>query len=421
MATMELRRRSRQSTPPGGHRGRTFHVGALVVGLGVVFLPGSAPGQVSRDYPPNLTEAERELREGRRALEEIVGSELLRAEPPALPDVPELGLSESQSTLLRRLAEARPESWTPEDRAGIEELAPVALELRSGLSADGEVVAVEDLATVGPDLLRAARTLAVFDRLALLDGDEAAFVDGLELRLDLAAGLQLQRGAVGALLGAAILRPVLEDVQRAARRPETLAASLARLEALLLRWRDRVPDAAAVLAREGLLSLDMAEDQPGALGVPDPAGPLLMAPVAHGFALLAEGCREEGCRNTVEGYREGWEAAGDPYRVIADMLIPNLLDMVRKVEALTALTDLAAAALALRLEAAESGRYPASPRELSGVPAARREAGALGYETTAEGGVRLGLTPDAILSAWPQGRRDELRGLLSWELPPVAR
>lgn len=396
-------------------------IGALVVGLGVVLLPGSAPGQASREVPPDLTEAERELRAGRRALEEIVGPELLWAETPALPEVPELGLSESQSTLIRRLAETPPESWTPEDRAGIEELAPVALELRSGLSAGGEVVAVEDLATVGLDLLGAARTLAVFDRLALLDGDEAAFVDGLELRLALAAGLQLQRGAVGALVGGAILRPVLEDVQRAVRRPDSPAASLVRLEALLLRWRDRVPDAAAVLAREGLLSLDMAEDQPGELGVPDPAGPLLMAPVAHDFALLAEGCREEGCRNAVEEYREGWQAGADPYRVIADILIPNLLDMVRKVEALTALTDLAAAALALRLEAAESGKYPASPQELPAVLAAGQEAGAWSYETTPEGSVRLGLTPDAILPAWPEGRRDELRGLLTWELPPVAR
>jgi hypothetical protein len=95
--------------------------------------------------------------------------------------------------------------------------------------------------------------------------------------------------------------------------------------------------------------------------------------------------------------------------------------MVRKIEALTALTDLAAAALALRLDAAESGGYPATPLELPEVPAARREDRAWSYGTTPEGGVRLGLAPDAILSAWSDARREELRGLLTWELPPVAR
>lgn len=391
----------------------------LILSSIVLCLPVAGPSQVSPG-DPDLKGSERMVREGRRALEEIVGRELLGAEAPPLPELPELGLSEAETALVTRLADAAPETWSAEERERIEELFPLDLRLRAALkSPEGEALDPEDVATRGFPLLRAGRLLAVRDRLALLEGDEAAFLDGLELRMDLAGRLWLQPAVIGPILGAAIFQPVLADVQRAAEREQTSGAGLSRLEALLLRWRDRVPDAAAVLAREGLLSLERSEELPGELGAGDPAAPLFMGPVAHDFALLARVCREEGCRAAVEALqaqREGRD--GDPYRVISDILIPNLIHTAEKLDALSGVVSLASTAISLRLGGEESGRYPASLEDLTApLPAGREGAAGWSYEPRPDGGARLRWTGDGVASPWPEPRRAQMLELLTWELP----
>lgn len=180
------------------------------------------------------------------------------------------------------------------------------------------------------------------------------------------------------------------------------------------------PDAAAVLAREGLFTLEQSEERSGRLGGEDPEAALLMAPVAQDFALLARRCREEGCRAAVEALRrQREERDSNPYRVIADLLIPNLIHTAEKVDALSSLASLAESAVALRLEAEESGRYPAEAPELPALSSAGgREPAGWSYERRPGGGVRLRLADEGLVSPWPEPRRAEVLDLLVWELPP---
>jgi hypothetical protein len=391
-------------------------------GLAAVLCMGAVAGmQVHSGEDLHPAKAVRMLREGRAALEEIVGAELLEADVPPLPEVPDPGLSQAGVSRVARLADSAPESWTPEDRAWVEGLLPVDLRLRAALrGTEGEALEPEEVLTQGLGFLKAARLLAVRDRLALMEGDERAFLDGVELRLDLAERLWLQQAVVGALVGGAVFQAALADVQRAVERAETSGSGLARLEALLLRWRLRVPDAAAVLAREGLFTLEQSEERSGQAGGNDPEAALLMAPVAQDFALLARRCREEGCHAAVEALqRQREERDSDPYRVIADLLIPNLVNMVEKVETLSGLARLAEAAVALRLEAEEAGRYPAAEDLPDPLPAPDgSESAGRSYERRPDGGVRLGLADEAVASPWPEPRRAEVLELFVWELPP---
>ena len=388
---------------------------------GVLCVAAVGGAWVRSGKEADLQAAERELREGRAALEESVGPELLGADVPPLPELPEAGISDEVRTLLSRLADTAPEGWTAGDRVRLQELLALDLRLRAALrKPEGEALRSEEVALRGLDLLAAARLLAVRDRLALLEGDEAAFLDGVELRMDLAERLWLQPVVVGPLLGGAVFQAALRDVQQAVERPGTSTMGLSRLEARLLRWRLRVPDAAAVLAREALFTLEQSEERSGNVGGDDPTEALLLAPVVHDFALLARRCREEGCRAGVQALQAQREAREeDPYRVMVDLLIPNLVNAVEKVEALSGLAGLAESAVALRLAAEESGRYPPSLDDLPApLATGGREPAAWSYERRPDGGARLRLTDHATASPWPEPRRAEVLELLVWELPP---
>jgi hypothetical protein len=119
----------------------------------------------------------------------------------------------------------------------------------------------------------------------------------------------------------------------------------------------------------------------------------------------------------------------DPFRVITDLLMPNYSDFLRKLDGSVQLTAVATAAVALRLEALESGGYPPIPEDASDALAAvlaeafstvGPEGEGLEYETLAGEGVgaRLRVTSEGVLGHLPDSRRAELEPLLVWELPP---
>lgn len=412
---------------------RASRVGIAFLVLG---LFGLAAGVVWSEVPesPDLRAAERKLAAARAELEEIVGSDLLGSAAPPLPSGEELeaGLSADDRDRASRLLDGDPEDWTAADREWIDGLLPLDLRLRAALRGEGEEAGEpeERLARMLP-ILRASRLLALRDRLALLGGEAAAFADGLALREDVAERLMLQGDLLGPLLGGAIHQEVLRDVRLAVGRPETPRAVLERIDGLLLRWRLAVPDPAAVVALEGLSLVERIDESPGRVGGEDPLDPLFLAPMARTFADLARTCRERGCSHAVEVLESPSEGGEDPYRSTTDLLMPNVLSAVWRMDWSVELTGAARVAIALRLEAWELGAYPRSLDDLP--PGVAIEDGgtrdlALEYEPPARGragsghppeaGARLRFASEEALSRWPESRRSRVRPMLVWELPP---
>ncbi|MGD2116696.1 MAG: hypothetical protein PVG07_16705, partial [Acidobacteriota bacterium] len=321
-----------------------------------------------------------------------------------------------------------------------EELLPLDLRLRSVLRSEpeeGEGAGPDELAVHLLPLLRATRVLALRDRLELLAGEPGAFADGLELRERFAERLFLRPSLLGPMFGTAIHAEVLRDVRWVVGRAGTSRELLERMDVLLFRWRSRVPDPAAVVAREGLASLERGENLPGDLGgADDAAEAAFLAPMARDFADLARLCREEGCGRAAEVVGRRMEESEDPFRVVTDLLMPNYFGFLARLDGGVELTALAAAAVALRLEALETGRYPAALEDLpdsvvAALATARIAGGGLEYDPpgpggsgsgsgSGSGGPRLRLTSDDLLSAWSESRRAELAPLLVWDLPALA-
>lgn len=394
------------------------------VPLATLLLLTLAPCRAAPGEAPDVREAERELARAIADLEEIAGRKLLRGDPPPLPELPELGLSAEARALTAHLHETDPAEWTPAERERLTALLAGQAGVLSSVGARGEVLDGPLLPEGSRRLLQAAKLVALRDRLALLEGREAEVLSGLESRLDLALRMSLQPGAVGPLLGNAVFLLTVPDLQRMATRPETSSATLERLDALLGRWRAELPDAAAVLARDVLDLVDperrTAKVDEGQVAGDDPAEPLFMAPLARVTAGLAGGCREIGCRAAVAALDRP-DPDGEGYEVIATMMIPNYVDMLRKLEGSGELARLARTAVALRLEALEAGAYP---DELEGVALSLglspEQADEMAYERRPDGeGARLRLASDRLVTDAPERRRAALRPLLAWDLPAV--
>jgi hypothetical protein len=372
---------------------------------------------------PDVRQAERDLERARWELEGIMGSRLLGLDPPPLPEVPPARLSAEEKSLMARLLDAEPGAWRAGDRALLRELLAREEARVAAAGSRGESVAQGELASRVLSLLQGSRLLALRDRLAFVESREMELVAGLEARLNLATRLWLQPGVLGPLVGMAIHRQALQDLRALVVSPAASRAALDRLEALLFRWRLEVPDPAAVVAREGLLMISPGRDVAtvGEL-LPDEAGEAVFAaPLAQDLAELARRCREDGCRAAVAAVERGLLEHEDPYRVIADMMIPNLLDSFRKLAGARELAHLAQAAVALRLDALERGSYAADlDRIASGLGLAPDEAAELAYERRPGGGARLRLLSDRVVTDAPEHRHELLRSLLVWELPPVS-
>ncbi|MFW6012542.1 MAG: hypothetical protein ACOC92_02410 [bacterium] len=397
-----------------------------IVGLSLP-LPSAAlaedpPGSPGPPEPPDLRKAERELERARSELEEIVGSRLLRQDAPALPEVPSSDLSPEESSFLDRLVESPPGDWTSGERERLAELLAGETTRLSAATSRGEAVSMDQLASRALGLLQPSRLLVLRDRLAFAEGREGELVDGLADRLDLATRLWLQPGVVGALAGGMVHLRALQDVQLLAVEPTASREALERLDALLLRWRLEVPDPAAVVAREGLLTTDYDRfDAEYSALVPDEAAyAVFAAPLARDLAELARRCRDDGCRAAVEAIENRFSEDDDPYRMIARMMLPNLLDGVRKLTGTRELTHLAQAAVALRLEALELEGYPEDLERIAArLGLAPEEAETLVYERHPDGGATLRFASDRIVSETPERRRDLVRPLVAWDLPPV--
>jgi len=388
---------------------------------------------------PDVRGAERELIRARDELEEIAGDRL-GEEVPALPVVDEeaLSLSEEERARVERLFAAEPEAWTDQDRRWVRELLPLDLALRgmlaggerddrekegpeaAELAEESEVIVPEELARRSLVLLRAVQVVALGDRLADLDGDLSALLDGIELRDGVAERLFLQPGLIGSVIASTIHLEALRDLRRALERTEVSRETLDRIDLLLLRWRQAVPSAAQVVAMEGLSILERTEHLPGVLGVvAEPAAVHLVAPVARDFAEVARICEESGCAHAAAFLDRHREESDNPFRVIADMMTPDILALATKLDGVARLTEVAHVAVALRLEGLEMGGYPATPEELPAVLAARiDDIEGLEFERV-EGGVRLRLPSRKLLSQWPEARRPRLEPLFVWELPAL--
>ncbi len=389
--------------------------------------------QASVGALPDFEAAERKLAEAREELEEIAGPELLRADAPPVPLLTEedVGLSKEEADRAKRLLGVDPEEWSAADREWVDGVVALGPRLRGALGAEGdEVAGSQDLAGHLVPILQATRVVALADRVALLEGEAARFVDGLELRQSVAERLFLQPPLLGPLFGNTVHVETLRDVRWAVGRRETSAETLERLDALLARWQLAVPDPAAVVALEGLSTLASADDLPGELGAGEEAAkPLLLGPMARDFADLARLCREESCAAGSELVVRRMKESDDPFRAVADMMMPNMFSFAVKLDGGATLTEVARAALALRLEALETGRYPVALDALPPVLAAARGAvEGLEYEppgrtrpgagaATGAGGARLRLTRDDVLSGWSESGRAGLEPLLVWELP----
>jgi len=386
---------------------------------------------------PDVRGAERELIRARDELEEIAGDR--RDAVPALPvlDAEELSLIEREKVRVDRLFEVDPEMWTEEDRLWVQELLPFALTLRAALATGeegegkvqgeqeveegGEVAGAEELGRRSLVLLRAMKIVALGDRLADLDGDLSTFLDGVEVRSRLAERFFLQPGFIGCAIGSAIHQGVLQDLRRVVGRPLVPREALDRIDLDLLLWQQAVPDPAEVVAIEGLSNLERAEHLPGQLGgVGDAAAALFVAPMARDFADLARICRETGCAGGAAFLDRRREEGDDPFRVISDMMMPDILSLTTRLDGVARLTKVARLAIALRLEGLEMGGYPVAPEELPVVLVARLdEIEGLEYEWL-DGRVRLKLPSKELLSQWPEARREWLESLFVWELPAPA-
>lgn len=367
------------------------------------------------------TDAERQLADARSELVEIAGSDFVARLAPALPDVSALPLGVEEKDRAGRLLDSDAADWTEDDRRWVREQATRHGAALAALGAPGVPLDAEELLDRALPLLRAEKLLALSNREALLAGDEGAFLTGLATRLDLAERLAVQPGFVGPGLGSAMAVQALEDARTAARRPETSAATLERIAALLLHRQRTVPDAAAVFARDMVATIDAIDGAEQAVA-PD-AGPFALAHVAADVAALTQTCREGTCREALD--RAEYRKAGEDrsYRALGDLLIPNILSGMRKLDAAEELTAVARVALAVRLHALASGRYPEDLEEVAALARleGREESmiAALAYEVAPDGGgARLQYSPEAFDRTWTT-RRGPIGRLLVWELPMV--
>jgi hypothetical protein len=396
---------------------------------------------------PDVRKAKAELAEAREELEEIAGPELALGDPPPLPVLEselaeEVELSEEASDRGKRLLGLDPSEWSAADREWVEGLLPLDLRLRAALGGEGvEIEGPEELAGHMIPLLHAVRVLALRDRLAFADrqpggeveGKAAAFADGLELRQALAERLVLQHALLGPLFANTLHLGVLRDVRWAVGRAETPPEVLERIDGLLFRWRQGVPDSAAVAALHGLSLLERVEKSTGELGGADePAGAALLAPLARDFADLARICRESSCAEGVDFVVRRMKRSDDPFRAVTDLMMPNVYSMLSKMDAGARVNAVAGVAVAFRLEALEMGGYPPDPEDLPDALAAtfaEAEAltpglkyeppGAEGRTESAQAGrARLRVISDDLFSGWPEFRQADLERLLVWELPP---
>lgn len=393
--------------------------------------PGSEPGEGPVETPiegsiplPDVRAAEREMERAVADLREIAGPAWRRGEPPKLPRYPDLGTSQEEEAWLHRLRERPPEEWSSRDRGLLAELLAHDLPLLSAAELADDVA--HPAKTVAPslDLLDAALRFALRDRLAVLDGDEAAAATGLEERVDLAERLALQGGLFGPLISTAIHGQVLQDVRWMVERPETPEAVLERLDAMLLRWRLEVPDPGTVMALDGLEAHAQYNElarviEPGGSGA---EMAVFAAPSLRHYVTVARLCREHGCRRGIEIYRQRDVEELDPYEAISHLLMPNILNGLEKLEAFEELTALAATAVVLRLEALELGSYPPDLDRVPPPPAvdpAHLDAMVYTRPPSPGVGARLESSSDRLLEAWPEARREDKARLLTWKLPPV--
>lgn len=384
---------------------------------GTAALAGQGPGG-------GLSDADRaaaELRAARAELEGVVGEHWLALEPPLLPGPLGIGLSADEQAFDFRLLHQPPEAWSGAERRRLRGLLDRYAGALAGLRARGKRPAGDGLLTGALDLLRGAGLETLQDRLALLEGDEAACLAGIEARADLAERLYLQPGTLGPILAVAVQRLVLEDVHRLAERRATSRDALERLENLLLAWLE-LPDAGAIVARQGLDLLDRMErsGRKRELGAEDLATPRLQASVARGFLALARACRERGCRRAAAVLsRRGPEDRGE--RVIADLLIPNILAGIERIDTLGEIARAARIATGLRIEASDLGGYPTDGKRLSpSLQAALADLSTLAYQPHGPAGARLTLLLQGAADVWAGPAAEEIPALLTWDLPPTA-
>lgn len=365
-------------------------------------------------------EAERLIRAEEFALRRLVPAELLWREPPPLPDVPPLALAGAERSRVGELREQDPTTWEPADRAWITELAARERGTLDLLASRGEEAFGDDAPQRVLQLIQTQNLLLLAGRAALLEGDEDGFLVGLETRLDLGERLMLQPSLLGPLIGLAIATGALDDVHLAVERPETSGATLARLDGLVGHWQLTVPDAATLVAREALGTIERSREWERA--DLDGAGPVFLAPVVEDFATLARACRSGSCRDALDRIAdpEGW--GEDPERTVAEMLMPNILSAFRKIEALEELVALARLGLGLRLDALERGSYPSDLTALAAAAGLGPSAAeGLTYEAGPAGAARLRFAPAGFEQTWFHRSREMAERLLDWELPAAAR
>jgi len=207
-------------------------------------------------------------------------------------------------------------------------------------------------------------------------------------------------------------------------RAETSGETLARLDDLLFRAHLAVPDSAAIVAREGLRMSDPERRLPG-VAVPDEGEKVFyLAPVARQFVIMTRTCRDRGCAAVAQALaderaRVAEEEDDARQRIVADLVMPHIVDMTRKLERGSELVELARAAVALRLEAFDQGAYPVSPeRVVDGLGLEADALDGLRYAIRPDGGVSLGVELDEDIDSSPEPRRRLLAELVAWELPP---
>lgn len=385
----------------------------------IILAAAAAPPRPPQ--PPDIAAAQRGLSRALSELEEIVGRDLLTAQPPLLPDVSGIDWTPEEGSAAGRLLAQAPTDWSEADRNLL------AAALASNREALGELdrephepFAMEALL----GYVRVGRLLSLQTRSSLSAGDEAAFLQGIDRSDRLAQSLRRQPQLSASLIGQHLEMLLLQDVQLAAESPATGAATLAALAWTLAAWQE-LPDGAATLAREALFSLQAATGwrdthaRDLASADSEAAETALLAATARDWALLARRCREVGARRAARELADSFEEDAGPYRTISGMLLPNLMDGVAKLEELATLTEVARAALALRLAALESGGYPAALDALPATAAAGRgELSELSYRRE-RGGARLGLgsEPPPVLA---RGLTAETsKRLQTWNLPAI--
>ncbi len=374
--------------------------------------------------PGGLATGERtaaELRAARSELEEIAGRRRLAVEPPPLPGPLALALSAADQAWIHQLRAKTPEEWTGAERRRLEALVDRCGGDLAGLSARGEQIDADTLLRRAPDLLQGAVVATLQGRLALLHGDEGTALSGIEVRSSLAKRLYFQPGFLGPLLANAIQRLVLDDVQQLAERSATAPGTLRRLEDLLIGWQTDLPDAAAVVAREGLEILSRMDGsrQASALTGSDSAGRRPELRVARAFLGLAQVCREKSCRRATVTLAER-RNDDEPRHVVADLVGPNLLAGAEKLDDTQEIARTARIAVGLRIEAPDLGGYPADASRLSPpLQAALGDLDDLSYELHGAAGARLVLDLGAASETVPGPARDEILRLLTWDLPAL--